>query len=214
MKQIKVFKTINQSNINKFLKETNGAIVSYNPIIIEYELNDKKVLPTVTHKGYGFLIEVKSDISLYDWGAKLETMKPVYCNEVLFFSEKIVFLSDGIERFSIETKETWRGAVHEAYLKDSNKPIYVDIILINERPISLGSIPEFLNEINVPAVENHIAYNERTKLYEYVGKLKSKAIVKNGELIKEGLNDIAGGIRSISNMNKRIHNAKMNRKKI
>jgi hypothetical protein len=66
-KQVKIFKeNTTEKTINNFLKKTNGSIVNYSPIIVEWELVDEIILPSITCKGVSVETTFSADNNRYD----------------------------------------------------------------------------------------------------------------------------------------------------
>jgi hypothetical protein len=88
MKKIKTFKHYNDEIINEFLKQTEGVIVNYNPIVIEYEANKKFKDPYEGYNAYEYKCHLTFtplfNIKDYTFLDPKKVVEEVFIDTVLF----------------------------------------------------------------------------------------------------------------------------------
>jgi|TARA_R110000782_G_scaffold144871_1_gene237668 hypothetical protein len=209
MKQIKIFKeNVTEKTINSFLKKTNGDIVNYNPIIIEWEIIDEIILPSITCKGVSTETTFSADNMGYD--TPMDSITVRY-NSVLFFGDKIVFLNNLTEVLEIyPAKDNLNRTYYVVY--NYNNEIRLIVDRIDYEPYYEGNLLSYLEGTQIYPVENFIGYNRRTQALERIGNGVVESNNKISESNIESANIMAGALNNIANTNKQIHNGKMHSK--
>jgi hypothetical protein len=208
MKQIKIFKeNSSEKTINNFLKKTNGNIVNYSPIIVEWELIDEIILPSVTCKGVSVQTIFSADNNRYDESMDSITVR---YNSVLFFGDKVVFLNNLSEVLEIYYERDNLDRRYYAVYK-SNGDIRLIVDKIDYNPYC-GELLDYLEENQIYPVENFIGYNRRTQMLEMIGKETVKSNNNIAESNVKSAYIIGGALNHIANASKSVHNAKMGRK--
>jgi hypothetical protein len=208
-KQIKVFKeNTTDKTINNFLKKTNGKIVNYSPIIVEWELIDEIIVPSITCKGVSVETTFSADNTKYDESMNSITVR---YNSVLFFGDKIVFLNNLSEVLEIHyERDNLNRTYYIVYGYNGTTRLMVDYIDY-ERYYD-GSLLGYLEQKQIYPVDSFVGYNRRTQMLEVIGK---GTIQSNNNIAESNIKSahiIAGGLHNIANTNKRVHNGKMQRK--
>lgn len=205
MKKIKIFKELNEKSINSFIEKTNGVIVNYNPIVVEYFDGEVMSNPSVSMSGFPVEIEI------YRTNSDIDFNKTITFNRFLVFGNKVVFLNDLKEVSSI----TFYG---KTFKLDNNQ--YIDTLYLCDYKIelfSVYSIKELINSLQSLGMvieNNHIQYNERTKSFLYISNSiqdYTKQSKENYDILSKATSGV--GI-SISDALTKIHNSNMNCSKI
>lgn len=204
MIQIKIFKNnTSDKTVNKFLLKNGGKIVDYNPIIVEYEIDDNIELPSVTLSG------IPSTIQMSRENCDTSYMVEINFNRVLFFGSKILFLSglNEVAKFDFNRKllinKDGLNLISNIYISDSDyaKPF----ISTDTSPFRLVNS---LQELGLSISDSHIAYDKRNNIFKDI----SLNINKLGNDINYGLNNVANATVQASyinsEMNRKLHNSK------
>lgn len=203
MIQIKTFKSgVSEKLVNKFLVKHGGKIVSYSPIIVEYDVIDEVELPSITLSGLPSTIEMRRE------NCDTEYSVDINFNKVLFFGNKVVFISG--------LKEVAEFEFNRGLLKNQEGFNYISNIYVcnedyDKSYITTDTSPQrllsSLQEIGLSIVDTHIAYDKRTKFFKDI----SISIDKLADCTIKGLDNLSKATITSSyinsDMNRRIHNS-------
>jgi len=202
MKQLKKFKkNINISTVNDFLsKHKDCNIISYDPFLIEYEVEEDYDIPVMELKGPPVdieLIMVKQSTVEYNSDYDFEKIKfrtgniLILNGSMLFITDQGVYELDTIDGY-LEAPNTITIDDEELVCYDFNiKGIYESLHIIadyryNEKESSMKNIIDAFNIIDIIPIDIVHLYHRRTN-----STILADAIKDGAKTINNGLSQIA-----------------------